>query len=147
MFKAISSFNSAVADAEQVSNSAWGRSVSPAEASVLIGRAKAAVIDLDAGGRSNKALSSFATKAITDIYATLSKIIPQGSRTPENGWIAMAPSIRETVTDAFLPDRHTETDLGPRQKLGLESDASAQNRKNLSAYRALGALVAKLTQS
>ena len=147
MFKAISSFNSVVADAEQVSASAWGRSVSPVEASVLLGRAKAAIIDLDAGGRSNKALSGFATRGITDIYATLSKIIPQGSRTAESGWIAMAPSLRETISDAFLPDRPSEKALGPRERFGLKSDSSAQNRKNLSAYRALGALVAKLTQS
>ncbi len=148
MFKAITSFNTAVTDAEQLSTSAWGRSVSPAEANVLIGRAKAAIIDLDAGARSNKPLlGDFAAKGITDIYATLSKIIPQGSRTSESGWIALAPSIRETVTDAFMPDRPSDKDLGPRMKLGLESDASAQNRKNFTAYRALGALVAKLSQT
>ena len=44
MVKAIASFNSAVGDAEQVSTGARGRSVSPADANVLIGRAKAAII-------------------------------------------------------------------------------------------------------
>ena len=140
--RAVKAFTDAVMNSAQLNAAAWGRSVSPPESSVLISQAKASIIDIDlaATRAHSSAQRADATKAIKEVYATLTSALPDASKS-KDGWVGLG---RES--DLFLTSQPLDVE-GRRHAQSLEANASTQNRKNLSSYLALGALVAKLTKS
>jgi len=107
--RVLKSFEAAVAGLESLGAS------TPADASVLINKAKASIIDIDLAARNavgNQALPKIANQAITDIYSSLTRAMPHGVTSKPTGWVSSLPS---------------------------------HDRKNLASYQALGALVSKLT--
>ena len=116
--RALESFGAAVTGLENLGREVWGAAsaLTSADASVLINRAKASIIEIDAASKKTAgeaALPAFATKAIADIYSSLTRVMPQAATSRKAGWVSSLPS---------------------------------QDRKNLASYQALGALVSKLTK-
>lgn len=95
--KVLRSFEAAIANVESLGREVWGtasKGVSPADASLLINKAKASIIDIDSAAKRTpgSTLPDFASSAISDIYSSLTRVIPHGSKSTGGGWVASAPS-------------------------------------------------------
>lgn len=100
--KVVAAFESALANVESVSREVWGgtsKGLSAADAGLLLGRAKAAIIDIDSAAQraAGSGLPEFANKAISDIYSSVSRLMPAGNKT----WVAPVPAQERKNLAAF----------------------------------------------